>query len=62
MIMRDSQGKIVNQIENIRDARGNSVSTTTTYVNERPVVQQVTIRDGQGHIESRTILGGKLFP
>lgn len=62
MIMRDSQGKIVNQIENIWDANGNSVSTTTSYVNERPVVQLVTIRDGQGHIESRTFLGGKIFP
>ena len=62
MITRDSQGRIVGQIEHIWDTNGGSVSTNTTYVNERPMVQQVTIRDGQGHFESRTILGGKLFP
>ena len=48
MIMRDNQGKIVNQIEHIWDGNGGSVSTNTTYVNEKPVVQLVTIRDGQG--------------
>ena len=62
MIARDNQGKIVGQIENMRDANGNSVFTTTSYVNEKPTVQFVTIRDGQGHIESRTILGGKILP
>ena len=28
---------------------------------ERPVVQRITIRDTQGHVESRTILNGKLL-
>ena len=62
MITRDSQGKIVGQIENFWDADGNSVTTVASYVNEKPAVQLVTIRNGQGHAESRTILGGKLFP
>jgi hypothetical protein len=62
MIARDNQGKIVGQIEYIWDANGNSVSTNTSFYNEKPVVQQVTIRDRQGHVESRTILGGKIFP
>jgi hypothetical protein len=31
------------------------------YSAERPVVQQITIRDSQGHTENRTILNGKLL-
>ena len=62
MIMRDNQGKIVGQIEHLRDAQGSTVDTVTCYYNERPVVQLITIRDTQGHVESKTILNGKLLP
>jgi hypothetical protein len=62
MITRDSQGQIVGQLEHLRDAQGNTIDTVTSYSNERPVVQRITIRDAQGHVESRTILNGKLLP
>jgi hypothetical protein len=62
MLVRDNQGKVVGQLEHFRDANGNTYDTNTIYSNERPVVQLVSIRDNQGHIESRTILNGKLLP
>ena len=63
MITRDNNGKIVGQIEHLRDAQGNTVDTNTIYDSrEQPKVQQITIRDTQGHVESRTILNGKLLP
>ena len=62
MIVRDNQGKVVGQLEHFRDANGNTYDTNTMYYAERPVMQQITIRDNQGHIESRTILNGKLLP
>jgi hypothetical protein len=62
MIVRDNQGKIVGQLEHLRDANGNTVDTNTMYSNERPVVQLITVRDNQGHTESKTILNGKLLP
>ena len=62
MITRDNNGKIVGQIEHFRDAQGNTVDTVTSYSNERPVVQLITVRDTQGHVETRTILNGKLLP
>ena len=63
MITRDNNGKIVGQIEHLRDAQGNTVDTNTMYDSrEQPKVQQITIRDTQGHVESRTILNGKLLP
>ena len=63
MIVRDNQGKIVGQLEHLRDNNGNTVETNTMYDSrERPVVQQITVRDTQGHVESRTILNGKLLP
>jgi hypothetical protein len=63
MILRDNQGKIVGQLEHFRDNNGNTVDTNTIYDSrERPKVQQISIRDSQGHVESRTILNGKLLP
>jgi hypothetical protein len=62
MISRDNQGKIVGQIEHLRDAQGNTIDSVTSYVNERPVLQLITVRDNQGRVESKTILNGKLLP
>jgi hypothetical protein len=62
MITRDNNGKIVGQIEHLRDAQGNTIDTVTSYYNERPVVQLITIRDNQGRMERKTILYGKLLP
>lgn len=62
MIVRDNQDKIVGQLEHMRDANGNTVDINNTYSASKPVVQLITTRDNQGHVESRTILGGKLLP
>jgi hypothetical protein len=62
MITRDNQGRIIGEIEHLRDANGNTIDTNTTYYARRPVVQLMTTRDNQGRVESRTILGGKLLP
>lgn len=62
MIVRDNQGKVVGQLEHLRDAQGNTVDTVTSYHDGRPAVQLITTRDNQGHVESRTIIGGKLLP
>ena len=63
MIVRDNHGKIIGQLEHFRDNNGNSFDTNTMYDSrERPVVQKISIRDNQGHVESRTILNGKLLP
>lgn len=62
MIVRDNQGKVVGQLEHLRDAQGNTVDTVTSYSSERPVMQLITTRNNQGNVETRTILGGKLLP
>lgn len=62
MDVRDNHGRLIAQIENFRDANGNSVSSVTNYSNGRPVVQLLSLRSNQGQVESRTILNGKLLP
>ena len=62
MVVKDNQGKVVGQLEHFRDADGKIYDTNTIYYAERPVMQQITIRDNQGHTECRTILNGKLLP
>jgi hypothetical protein len=62
MIVKDNQGNVVGQIEHLRDANGNTVDTNTMYSGGRPVTQTISVRDNQGHVETRSILGGKLLP
>jgi hypothetical protein len=62
MLVKDNRGKIVGQLEHFRDSNGNTFDTNTMYSNERPVVQLITVRDTQGKVESKTVLGGKLLP
>lgn len=62
MLIRDNNGRVTGQLEHLRDAQGNTIDTVTTYSNERPVVQLITVRDMQGKVESKTILNGKLLP
>ena len=63
MIIRHNQGKIVGQLEHFRDSNGNTVDTNTMYDSrEQPKVKQITIRNNQGHTESKTLLNGKLLP
>jgi hypothetical protein len=62
MDVRDNQGRLVAQIEHLRDGNGNTVSSVTNYSNGRPVIQLLSIRSCQGQVESRTILNGKLLP
>jgi hypothetical protein len=43
MIVRDNQGRIVGQLEHLRDDKGNTLDTNTVYDSrERPVAQQIT--------------------
>ena len=62
MLIRDNHGRVTALIEHLRDAQGNTVGTVTSYSNDPPVVQLITIRDTQGKVESKTILNGKLLP
>jgi len=62
MIVRDNHGRIVSEINQVRDAEGTSITTNTMYYNEHPVAQTITVRDSQGKVETRNILGGKILP
>lgn len=62
MDVRDNQGRLIGQLQHMRDDRGNTVDSVTTYSNGRPVVQLISIRDNQGGVQSRTVLGAKLLP
>lgn len=62
MMVRDNHGRVVGQLEQFRDAQGNSVTANTLYYNERPVTQTISMRDNQGHVETRIIQNGRLLP
>lgn len=62
MIVKDNAGRVVAELQHMRDAQGNTVDTVTSYSNGKPAVQLITVRDTQGHVETKTIMGGKLLP
>ena len=43
MIVRDNSGRVVGQLEHLRDSQGNTLDTVTSYYNERPVVHSMAV-------------------
>ncbi len=62
MIVRDNQGNVVGEINTTYTDDGRMISTNTMYYNGRPVAQNISVRDSQGHVEVRNILGNKILP
>lgn len=62
MIVRDNQGNIIGELNVGYSNDGKQVSTNTLYSNGRVVAQTVTVRDNQGHVETKNVLGSKILP
>jgi hypothetical protein len=62
MVTRDNNGNIVGEINTSYTSDGKVITTNTMYYNGRPVAQNISVRDSQGHVESKNILGGKILP
>lgn len=45
-----------------RTSDGKTITTQTSYLNGRVTVQNVTVRDSQGRVETTNVLGGKILP
>jgi hypothetical protein len=62
LITRDNNGNVVGEINTSRTSDGKTITTQTSYLNGRVTVQNVTVRDSQGRVETTNILGGKILP
>jgi len=62
MIIRDNSGKIIGQIEHLRDSDGNTVDTNTVIQNGWVVSQTISICDKSGRVQTRTVQNGRLLP
>jgi hypothetical protein len=64
MKMYDSKGKLVSESTIITKPDGGQININTaynTYTGE-PVFQRVAIRDSQGKITTKDVIGGKVLP
>jgi hypothetical protein len=58
----DNKGNLVSEINTSYTSDGKVITTNTMYSNGRPVAQNISVRDSQGHVETTNILGGKILP
>ncbi len=62
MITRDNFGNIVAETNIVRTNDGATITTNTMFYNNRPIAQNISIRDSQGRVETKNLIGGKLLP
>jgi hypothetical protein len=62
MVTRDSQRNVVGEITTVYTSDGKVITTNTAYYDGRPVSQSVSMRDSKGNVETKNIIGGKIFP
>ena len=62
MIIRDNTGKIIGQIEHLRDSDGNAIDSNTVIQNGWVVSQTISICDKSGRVQTRTVQNGRLLP
>lgn len=62
MIARDNNGNVVGEINTSYTSDGKVITTNTTYYNGKPVAQNISVRDSQGHVQTTNILGAKILP
>ena len=61
MLAFNNKGEIIGEMNTTVTQDGGVITTNTTYDNGRPVAQNITIRDNQGHVYSQNVFG-KLLP
>ena len=60
----DNHGRLVGEINTSVQPDGTVITTNTTYNtnNGQPISQNISVRDSQGKVTTKNIIGGKLLP
>jgi hypothetical protein len=62
MLIRNNKGKVGGEMNMSITQDGTVINTNTLYNDERPVTQNVSIRDNQGKVRTTNVIGGKILP
>jgi hypothetical protein len=62
MLIRNNKGKVVGEMNMSITQDGTVINTNTLYSDERPVTQNISIRDNQGKVRTTNVIGGKILP
>jgi hypothetical protein len=58
----DNNGKLIGEMNTIFTREGTVIRTNTTHSDGCPVIQNVTVRDNQGNVQTTNVIGGKILP
>ena len=62
MLIRNNKGEVVGEMNMSITQDGSVINTNTLYNNERPVAQNISIRDSEGKVRTTHVIGGKVLP
>jgi len=58
----NNQGELTGEINTGLTDSGDRITTNTIFDRGNPVMQNVTIRDNQGNVQTTNIIGRKILP
>jgi hypothetical protein len=58
----NNQGELIGKISTGVTQNGDRVTSNTIFDRGNPVMQNVTIRDNQGNVQTTNIIGRKILP
>jgi hypothetical protein len=58
----NNQGELTGEINTGLTHSGDRITTNTLYDRENTVIQNVTIRNDQGNVQTTNIIGRKILP
>jgi hypothetical protein len=61
MLIRNNNGEVVGELNTTITQEHTVITTNTVYKNGRPVVQNISVRDGHGIVRSENVFG-KILP
>jgi hypothetical protein len=62
MQIHNNRGELIGEINTAYTGSGEVITTNTMYDRGNPVFQTISVRDNQGKIQTRNVIGGKILP
>lgn len=62
MVIRNNDGEIIGEMNTIFTREGTMIRTNTTHTTGCPVIQNVSVRDNQGNVQTTNVIGEKILP
>jgi hypothetical protein len=62
MLIRNNAGEVIGELNTVITQDHTVIRTNTVQSSGCPVVQNITVRDNQGTVQTTNVIGGKILP